>query len=187
MKVHTQSGFTLIEIIMALAFGAILLSLAVPGLGTLTMNKRVTAQANDFLSTLVMARSQALKRVSRVTVCSSSDGTSCAGSDGWEQGWIAFVDTDHNAQVSSGQTPPEDILRVYSALEGDNTMRGSSNVASYISYVASGTTQLTGGGLQTGTLVLCDDRGVGEHARAINVSVTGRSRVATTAPVTCAP
>jgi type IV fimbrial biogenesis protein FimT len=187
MKGHAQSGFTLIEVIIASAVVAILLSLMIPSFGTLTMNERMTTQANDFISTLVLARGQALKRVSRVTVCSSADGVSCSNSGGWEQGWIAFADTNNNAEVNSGQTPPEDILQVYNALDGGNTLRGSSNVASYISYVASGTTQLKSGGLQTGTLALCDDRGVGEHARAINVSVTGRSWVETSEPATCAP
>ncbi len=183
MKEYTQKGFTLIEMIIAMAVAATLLSLAIPSFSTLNQNKRITTQSNDFISTLVLARSQALKRVSRVTVCRSSDGAACAGSGGWEQGWIVFADTDNDATVDTG----EDILRVYSALDGGNTLRGSSSVASYISYVATGRTKLTGGGLQTGTLVLCDERGSGEHARAINVSATGRSRVESTAPVTCTP
>lgn len=187
MQERAQKGFSLIEVIIATAVAAILLSLAIPSFATLNMNRRVTTQTNDFLSSLVLARSQALKRVARVTVCRSADGTACSGSGGWEQGWIVFADTNNNTQVSSGQTPPEDILLVRSALDGGNTLRGSSGVASYISYVATGTTQLTGGGFQTGTLVLCDDRGVGEHARAINISVTGRSRVETSAPDSCAP
>jgi type IV fimbrial biogenesis protein FimT len=112
MKGHAQSGFTLIEVIIASAVVAILLSLMIPSFGTLTMNERMTTQANDFISTLVLARGQALKRVSRVTVCSSADGASCSRSGGWEQGWIAFADTNNNAEVNSGQTPPEDILQV---------------------------------------------------------------------------
>ncbi len=185
MKQHAQTGFSLIELIMASAVAVILLSLATPSFTTLTMNKRITTQANDFISTLVLARSQALKRVSRVTVCSSANGTACAGSGGWEQGWIVFVDTNNNGQVNGGQTPPEDILQVHAAMDGGNTLRGDSNVDAYISYVASGFTKLTGGGFQAGTLVLCDDRGSGVTARTINISVTGRSRVEETA-VTCA-
>ena len=185
MRQHAQTGFSLVELLLALTIVVILLTLSIPNFTTLIMNKRITAQANDFLSTLVLARSQALKRVSRVTVCSSVDGSTCSGSGGWEQGWIVFVDTNNNAQVSGGQSPPEDILQVYSALDGGNTLRGSSNVATYVSYTASGFSKLTGGGFQAGTLVLCDERGYEVNARTVNISVTGRSRVEETA-VTCA-
>ncbi len=182
MRQHAQTGFSLAELLLASAIAVILLSLATPNFTTLTMNKRITTQANDFISTLVLARSQALKRVTRVTVCGSINGTVCAGSGGWEQGWIVFVDTNNNAQVNTG----EEILQINSTLDGGNTLRGSSNVDTYISYVASGVTKFTGGGFQAGTLVLCDDRGSGVNARTINISVTGRSRVEETA-VTCAP
>jgi type IV fimbrial biogenesis protein FimT len=183
MNAGAQKGFTLIEFIMALAVAAVLLTLAVPTFGTVTMNKRITAQTNDFISTLALARAEALKRVSRVTVCRSANGTACAVSGGWEQGWIVFADDDNDATRDNG----EDILRFRSALEGGNTLRGSSNVANYISYVASGTTKLTSGGLQAGTLALCDERGAGENARAITINATGRARVEYTGPVACMP
>ena len=78
MNAEAQKGFTLIEFIIALAVAAVLLTLAVPTFGTVTMNKRITAQTNDFISTLALARAEALKRVSRVTVCRSANGTACA-------------------------------------------------------------------------------------------------------------
>ncbi len=181
MKQHAQTGFTVTELAMATVIVAILLALAIPSLTTLTKNKRITTQANDFISTLVLARSQALKRVSRVTVCISANGAVCIGTGGWEQGWIVFVDTNNNAQVNGG----EEILQFNSTLDGGNTLRGSPNVDTYISYVASGFTKLTGDGFQAGTVALCDDRGSGVNARTINISITGRSRVEETA-VTCA-
>ncbi len=177
MRQQAQTGFSLIELLVASAVAVILLSVAIPSFTTLTMNKRITTQANEFISSLALARSQALKRVSRITVCSSANGSTCSGSGGWEQGWIVFVDTNSNGQVDSGQTPPEDILQVHSTMDGGNTLRGDSDVNNYISYVASGFTQRTGGGFQAGTLALCDNRGPGATARTINISVTGRSWV----------
>ena len=183
MRTHTQKGFTVIELMIALAVAAVLLLLAIPSFRTLTMDKRITTQTNDFISTLVLARAEALKRVSRVTVCKSVNGTACAGSGGWEQGWIVFADADDDAIVDNGEA----ILQVRSTMDGDNTLLGSTNVANYISFVASGSPKLTSGAFQSGTLVVCDERGAGEDARAINISVTGRSRVEFTAPATCSP
>jgi type IV fimbrial biogenesis protein FimT len=183
MNRHIQKGFTLIELFIALSVAAILLTLAMPSFSTLTMNKRITTQTNDFIVSLALARAEALKRVRRVTVCPSANGSSCAGSADWEQGWIVFANLDDDATVDSGEV----ILQAHSALDGGNTLRGSANVASYISFLSSGSARLIGGAFQSGTLVLCDERGAGDHARAINLSVTGRSRVEYTAPDTCAP
>ena len=182
MKGPAQKGFTLIELLAALTVMGVLIVAAMPSFGALTLDKRITTQTNDFISALMLARSESLKRVRRVTVCRSANGTGCTGLGGWEQGWLVFVDTDNDAAVDDG----EDILRVHSALDGNNTLRGSTNMSGYISYVASGFTQLTGGGLQAGSVALCDHRGHGEHARNIVVNATGRPRVET-ALTTCNP
>jgi type IV fimbrial biogenesis protein FimT len=183
MKTGVHKGFTLIEFTITLAVAAVLLSLAMPSFRTLTMNKRITTQTNEFIASLALARAEALKRVDRVTVCKSANGTACTGSGGWEQGWIVFAELDDDATVDNGEA----ILLVRSALEGGNTLQGSTNVANYISFVASGSPRLTSGAFQSGTLVVCDERGAGEYARAINVSVTGRSRVEYTPPDSCEP
>ena len=172
----TKNGFTVIDLMMTLAVAAVLLALAIPSFNTLALNKRITAQTNEFLSSLALARSEALKRVSPVTVCRSANGTTCANSGGWEQGWIVFNDKDKDAQVDSTNEP---ILKYVTTLPGGNTLRGSTNVARHITFVSSGSA------VQLGTLALCDERGAGEHARSINVSITGRSRVESTAPVSC--
>ena len=190
MNPRISKGFTVIELMITLSVAAILLAMAIPSFTTMTMNNRITTQANEFLSAMVLARSEALKRVSRVTVCSSSNGTSCASTGGWEQGWIVFNDKDNDAQVDSTVVPAtnEPILRYTQAITGGNTLRGSTNVAAYVSFVSSGNTRLRlsdGGGPQLGTLVLCDSRGAGAHARTLRVSVTGRTGVSTTVPVSC--
>jgi type IV fimbrial biogenesis protein FimT len=187
MRAPAEKGFSTIEIIIAMSVVAILLSISSPQFATLNMNKRISTQTNEFIASLALARSQALARISRVTVCSSANGTSCATSGNWDQGWLVFVDTNNNAQVDSGQNPPEDILQAHRELEGGNTLNGTSNVDQYISFSATGTARLTSGAFQTGMLVLCDDRGPGSYARAINISVTGRSRVETTSPDSCSP
>lgn len=173
MKIGLYKGFTIIELLIAVLVAAILLALASPSFTTLTMNKRITTQANELVSSLALARSEALKRVERVTVCRSANGTSCAGSGGWHQGWIVFNDRDNDAQVDGG----EPIIKAVSALPNGTTLLGTTDVRGYISYVASGHSKLTSGAFQSGSLVLCDSRGPGEHTRVIAVNVTGRVRV----------
>lgn len=180
MKHQISNGFTFIELLIALTVAAIMLSIAIPNYNTLMMNKRITTQANSFLSSVALARSEALKRVDRVTVCKSSDGQICTTTGGWEQGWIVFVDSNSSGTVNTG----EDVLRVVSQLAGGNTLRGSDDVDDFITYVQTGHTQ----SFQAGTFALCDSRGAGNHARELSLSATGRLRVVTdTAPVSCSP
>ena len=167
-------GFTLVELVITLAVAAILLTLAVPNFSQFVKNNRLITQANDFVTALNVARSEAIKRGDRVTLCKSSDQVSCAGSGNWEQGWIVFVDVNDDGIVSN---PATNVLRVHGALEGNVTLKGDAVLANYVSYVSSGATQQIGGATsatQSGVLVLCDDRGFIDEAKGVKISATGR-------------
>ncbi len=80
-------GFTLIELMVTLAVAAIMLTIAVPSFQEFIGSNRLTSEANGFLTSLNLARSEAIKGNVRVTLCVSSNGTSCAASGGWELGY----------------------------------------------------------------------------------------------------
>lgn len=164
-------GFTLVELMITLVVASVVLAMGVPKFRQMVSNNRLVAQNNEFIAALNLARSEAIKRADRVVVCASANGTACAGSGGWEQGWIIFADTDNDAAVDTG----EEVLRAHEGLPGGNTLTGNSSVALYVSYTADGFTRTTGGGLQMGSLVLCDYRGAG-HGRGIVISSSGRAR-----------
>ncbi len=172
----TQTGFTLTELIITLAIAAIMMSQAVPSFIEMVQNNRVVTQTNEFVSSLNMARSEAVKRGDRITICKSADSATCTAAGDWQQGWIIFTDSNSDAVVNNTDV----ILRIYNAFVPGNTLRGiSGNVASYISYAGNGFSQMVGGGgTQTGTLVLCDSRGLGANARAIVLSASGQVRTA---------
>jgi len=157
---------------ITISIAAILLAVAVPSFSTIIKDNRQITQANDVITTLTFARSEAIKRGSRVVVCKSSNGASCVATGGWEQGWITFVDDNSNAAVTAG----EELLRVHGALPTGTTLKGDANVSNYISYVARGSAQLITGAIQPGILVECDDRGFGAKAQAITISATGRAK-----------
>jgi len=133
MKKTTQTGFTVVELVLTMALLGILTTIAFSSFGTLIQTNRIATQSNDFMSALMLARSEALKRNSRTTVCRSANGTACATSGGWEQGWIIFADTDNDATVDTGET----IVQVYRALDARSHLRGETNVAAHISYIPS--------------------------------------------------
>lgn len=109
-----NQGFTLLELLVTLAVLAIILSWGVPGFMDVVRNGRATANANDFVTAMSFARSEAVKRGGRVTVCGSDDGASCNGN--WEDGWIVIADgaaTDDAVPVVAA------VLRVWAAPDGD--------------------------------------------------------------------
>ncbi len=168
-------GFSLIELLITLAVIVVLLTVGVPAFSTVVKNSRLATATNELTTALNLARSEAIKRGLRVSVCKSADGATCAAVNGWDQGWIVFTDNNNNAAYNSAS---ETLLRVYSGLASSLSLTGNVSVASYVSYVANGQSQLINGAFQAGTLSLCDDR-TGNVGRDLVLNNTGRVRLVT--------
>lgn len=167
-----QTGFTLIELIITLCITVIVLTVAVPSFTTTIQNNRATTQVNDFVTTLNLARSEAIKRGTRISICKSADASSCdTSTTGWEQGWIVFIDSDTDETHDTGET----ILLTSEGLPAGYTLTGdsSSNVKNYVSYRPSGKTTfpVNGGEVE---MILCDSRHDDSLSKAITVAPTGR-------------
>lgn len=174
-------GVTLIELLVAMSVLSILLAVGVPSFSQFTVNTRLNSYANTMFSHMALARSEAVKRNMRVAICKSSDGSTCASSDDWSQGWIVFVDLDNNASIDSG----EQVITTMPALPTGFSFSGNGNVSDYISYDAQGVPKLTSGGFQAGTIILCPVvPAVAGNGRSIILSGSGRSRI--TKITTCA-
>jgi len=111
-----ESGFTLVELLITIVVASILLAFAVPAFNSFVQNNRIASQANELISAMAIARSEAIKRKVSITVCNSSDSATCSG--GWNQGWLAFIDTDNDGTVDTGET----ILRVWGGFSGGSTI-----------------------------------------------------------------
>lgn len=92
MNTAGQKGLTLIELMVTLAILAIVLSIAVPSFQGLIREQRATSIANEIVSALALARSEAIKRNRSIGVCqANSNANDCDNGTNWAAGW-AVVD-----------------------------------------------------------------------------------------------
>ena len=164
-------GFTLIELLVTLSVASILLSVAAPSYRGFVQDSLLIAQSNSFSSAIALAKSEAIKRNGRATICPSTNSTSCTGGVVWSNGWIVFADTNSNGAVDAD----EQILQVGAALSGGNMLSGSK---SRITFTANGFSMGS-----NDTFSLCDSRG-SAYSKKIVLNNQGRLRFET-GPGTC--
>lgn len=180
-KPRKGRGFTLVELLIAVAVAAILLSIGVPSFSRVLDTTRLSDATNTLLSSMKRARSEAIKRNGRVTLCKSLDGVSCSATGGWEQGWIMFQDSNHDGDRSRD----EPVIERVQAMNTGVRVTGNANVARYVSFLANGLSRLVSGGFQAGTVTLCNHSAAAGEARQIVLNAVGRARIQKAAMAQC--
>ena len=112
-----QKGFSVVEGLMVLALMGVLLAMAAPGMTAWLGRTQVEALAQAFVRDVRWARTEAIKRSLRVSLCSSADARQC-DAQGWAAGWVVFADDNGNGWIDSG----DEILRVQSRMTGVASM-----------------------------------------------------------------
>lgn len=166
-------GLTLIELVVVLAMVAILVVISFPSLVSLIQRNRVESEVNAMVSSLQLARSEAIKRGQAVSVCASSNGFRCLNANVWSGGWLVFVDRDANGRID---TPADatDLVQFRAAWAGTDTFRATPSTA-FVTYNRDGfAVNLPGGAV---TLAVRTEP-VSVHAtRCIALNMVGRQTV----------
>ena len=182
MNVQKQRGFTLYELLITLLVIGVVLTLGVPNLSDFTRNSRITATANDLHSSFLLARSEAARAKTNITICASASPASAAAAcDGasFNDGWIIFVDL--NGDIDRAGTG-ENVLRSHGPVD-DTLAITTGNGATYFSFAANGLGRGNVDGPSFSTAMICDERGhqisAGgtSAARRLVVTPIGRSTV----------
>ena len=79
MKNNKQTGFTLYELLITVLIVGVILALGVPNLRQFTQNSRMTSAANDLNSAFHLARSEASRAKTSITVCASANSMTADG------------------------------------------------------------------------------------------------------------
>jgi len=188
MKTKYQNGFTLYELLVTLLIVGVVLTIGVPNMSEFTANSRMATTANDLHASFMMARSEAARSKSNITICASADSlapaATCNGT--FDDGWIVFVDLDGDLQRAGAG---ENVLRRMPAIDPKINININNN-ATYFSFAPTGLGRGNVGGVPSfQTAVLCDGRGNqvaaggNSSARYLVVTPIGRATVVRDAAV----
>ena len=158
MKKRTQTGFTLYELLITFLVVGTVLAYGIPNFAAYTKNSRMTSSANDLHAAFHMARTEAARAKTNITICASANSMDAAADCGgtWDQGYIVFID-DNFDRARAGAT--ETILRAQPAVEKGVTL-AIANDATYFMYASTGMgRQDAGGNTALSQVVMCDERG----------------------------
>lgn len=144
-------GFTLLEALVVLALLGVLVGLAAPALSDLRARHQLQAQAEGFLDSLVLARSEALRRQQRISLCAQAGVGGCDADGQWQQGWLVFVDGNDNGLLDTGEA----LIESHDALPAGTSLGVTSTLKTYFSYGPEGRSATANGAFMAGTWRFC--------------------------------
>lgn len=162
-------GFTLLELMTTLTVIGVLLTVGVPTFFDVVRNNRATANANELVNALSIARSEAIRRGVRIGVCRSSNGATCTGS--WSDGWIVFRDT----AVTDDANPPVvgEVLRAWPGPAGGAAVTTNPVNVGWVRFLPRGDVRTHVALPVTFTIRAADCSG--EQGRQVEVNAAGRA------------
>ena len=168
-------GISIVELIVSLAVVSILATTGVPAFSNFIQSNRLSESAFDVFGTINLARTEAVKRRTRVVLCRSGNpyaGTpKCGGSaNTWTSGWLVFASGDGNSTYEEAT----DTLLEFGSVDSPNVAVMTNSVSNKnLEYNADGTTNEDG---KTASFAVCDKRG-GTYGRQINIPPHGRPKL----------
>ncbi len=162
---ESQSGFTLIELMVTLSVAAILATLST-GFSSLSQRNQLTTALNTLVTDMNYTRSEAIKSGDEMVICISTDGENCSRGDDWRLGWIIYSDSDGDRR----RDPSETIKKYQNEINGSTQIQYNGRpVDNFIRFLPTGITNYNG------TFSFCS-RTIQSLKRVLVLSNTGRFR-----------
>lgn len=167
-------GYTLMELLIALAVLAMIFAVAIPSYGAAMARAQLGTAETAIFTSVNNAVNFSFVGGTRAVLCPSRDGTSCDSGYDWSYGWLAFEDNNANRER-----------------DADDRKLGSyeQNSRDLHVFTSEGRTRIafqSGGGNfgSNAHFKLCDERSP-QRSRSLFLSNTGRIRVAASPQTSC--
>jgi type IV fimbrial biogenesis protein FimT len=176
--IRKKKGFTLIEAMVTIAVAGILLSIGIPSFSKMIERNRISSASSEFMSAMMLTRSEAVTRTIPTSLCASDTGTSCDGTlDNYAKGWIIFSDCNGDGAIDTtvttcdfdgdGSNDKDIIINVHNGFK-QLTIEGSTGVKYKYTYAVSG--RPFAAGLSSFSV----GRDATHFKKKLTVSITGR-------------
>ncbi len=195
MKHWHENGFTLIELMITLLVAAVIFGVGIPNFREFIANNRMATAANDIISALHIARSEAIKRRANVSICPSGNwdaaNPTCNNGGRLGDGMIVFVDCSAAPPAPCGAPNltvdgADQVISARGPLPGQiaNLFATDAGGVEYLTYGPNGFPRNVPG-LNPGirNIQLCDDRGNHDTGggiaagRWLQITPTGRPQI----------
>ena len=201
-RTYKTPGFTLIELMIALAVAALLFAWAVPSFQQFMNRATLSSETNSWVGVINFARSESITRGERVTVCRRVQPENCDGTadcdcgvafsggsspPNYHTGYMIFTSTNNTGTLNFRPGLDNELIRTGRAPSGKVAIQGNGQANNAFSFMPNGTLHPDDASSPTARHILCAMAQAGNDAtaessaavpgRVVIVSATGRPRV----------
>lgn len=166
-----QEGWSLAELLTALAVVGVLLCFGIPMFSDLSARNYLAMSANLILADLHAARVLAISRGVSVGFCAGTPAVGCHG-DWARREWIVFINADSDGQLDVGEAV---VTQGNIAENSSLQIAGNGPFLRAIVFNASGLARTPSGAFAAGRLRLCSARAIEPNATDIILIGSGRA------------
>ncbi|MHC6646413.1 GspH/FimT family pseudopilin [Alteromonas sp. HB246098] len=158
-----QKGLTLLEMLVAVAVLAIILTTVAPSIQSVLIKNRITSDINNLSAVVQRARFTAVDEQASVVLCPTENYTACTSS--WKKAKMVFVDKNGNGSRDNNEA----LIVASDPLNSANAIYGVTGSLIFDEQGAIDT---------AATITLCPKDNDADYASALLLSLYGRISIA---------
>jgi len=159
-----KRGFTLVEVMVAIAVISIISAIALPSMGNFLVKMRVDNEISEIQRLLLTARNMAINTGKNTTVCPLSSSGACTNN--WQNEISVFTNSDNSLATNNNFVAPDELVKIKEEIKAGDKLQYSQNSIIYT----------PDGRLLTASadFSYCP-KDKADHSRGISISLSGRS------------